>query len=90
MAVQRKKYKNIKKGMLVEVYWLDAACTLDWDVKDINSWIKEGGSPARTLGYVEHIDDKGIVLPCEKFDDGVKRSITYIPMGMITKIRRLK
>ena len=90
MDARRKKHKGIKKGDLVEVSWLDAACMLDWDQKDVSNWIKYGGAPAKTLGYVEYLDDKGIILPCERFLDGTKRSITYIPMGMITKIRKLK
>lgn len=82
--------RKIKEGTLVEVEWLDAAFMLDLDEKTLATWIKEGGSRAHIVGYVLHHDSKGIVLPCESFEDGTKRGITYIPSGMIKRIRKVK
>lgn len=88
--MKRSKFRGLRKGDRVEVEWLDAAAMTDWDDKVIREWINEGGAHAKTIGYVAHFDDKGILLPCEQFSDGTRRGITYIPAGMVTKVRKLK
>jgi hypothetical protein len=84
------KFRALKKGDRVEVEWLDAACTLNWDEKQISTWIEDGGEPARTIGYVAYFDNRCIILPCEIFKDGSKRGITVIPAAMVQRVRRLK
>lgn len=67
---------------LVLVKWEDA--THQEDESQV-----PGTMIAWTLGFLIYRNDKEISLCMETFEDGAKRNITTIPMGMVKRVRVL-
>lgn len=87
MKLEKKKFKV---GEPLIVRWLDACFHLDENMEDFAKWIKNGGEVAQTIGFVYHIDKKGVLLCGEQFQTADHRQFTYIPAGMIYEIYRVK
>lgn len=88
MTWRELKKLKVEQDDLIVVSWLDAVHSLDEDKDDLRRWIKEGGAPAKTVGFVMHIDDKGILVCCELFKNMSNRDFTYLPIGMIYKVEK--
>jgi len=90
----KKKNFRVRPGDLVEVHWLDAAFLVDeGDEGGVKAAIKRGGFPRKNVGWLQHLDDKIVVIASELETYGVdpsNRDYNVIPRGIITKIRRIE
>lgn len=79
--------RKFKRGTVLEVAWEDACGTAEWVEYD------EPMPPPRvkTVGYFVRWDHGGILLAVGYAEKGSGLcGVSFIPRGMIRKIRRLK
>lgn len=74
--------------MKVIVTWDDAHASLD----PITKAEAEQMKPARTdsIGYLVAKTKAGVTIAYDAYDDGTYGAYSFIPTGMVVKIRKLK
>ena len=81
---------RIRKNALIEVFWDDIISDSTWS-EEKKAQIR-AAARCQTVGYFLNQDKKVLRLSDTLGKDGkeTERSLTVIPHGVITKIRRLK
>lgn len=82
----------MKLPPLVEVTWVDAWASLDgYDAEEIER--NHHGHETHSTGYLVRSNSQGVMLAADiDFDDGEPKydRVSFLPRGMVVKVRRLR
>jgi hypothetical protein len=81
--------RSRQKPQILLVDWNDTASPESSEWKDIDEDTLDGVARVRSIGYLGHRDKKQIILIQTVSEDGGFFGELAIPMGCVTKIRRL-
>lgn len=80
--------KGLKKGLLVEVFWMDAIYLPD--TESLDSYIATGGAALQLVGYVHRSTAEVLCICGELEDNESHRDFNIIPWGIIKKVKVLR